>query len=174
MKFFFTICSNNYLAQAQVLGNSLKAMDNDSRFVIALVDEKSEEIDYTHIPFEVLPVHLIEPGFRELSEKYNIIELNTCIKPRVIEYLFTERNADEVIYMDPDTRVYDQMDALDEIFKTHNIVLTPHIFTPVPIDGKSPQESVFLNFGIYNLGFIALKKSDETMRFTQWWKRTDL
>lgn len=170
MKIYFTICSNNYLAQAQVLGNSLAAIDETSSFIIGLVDEKSREIDYDKIPFEVLPVHLIEPKFHELWKKYNIVELNTCIKPRIVEYLFTERDASIVVYMDPDTRAYDNLNALDELLSINNILLTPHIFTPIPIDGKSPQESVFLNFGLYNLGFIALKKSEESMRFTQWWK----
>ncbi len=86
--YFFTLCSNNYLAQAQVLGNSLKQFHPESNFIIGLVDEKIKEIDYSRIPFEVLPVSSIEPKLDELLTKYDIIELNTCIKPAMFEYLF--------------------------------------------------------------------------------------
>jgi hypothetical protein len=169
-EFFFTICSNNYLAQAIVLGNSLKAWYPQNNYVIFLVDERNKAIDYTAIPFEILPVKEIEPGLQELVHKYNIVELNTCVKPRVIEYLFQERNADRVIYFDPDIRIYHRLEELEKALDENNIVLTPHIFTPIPLDGKLPNESNFLNYGIYNLGFIALNRNEETEHFVGWWK----
>ncbi|HEX4374282.1 MAG TPA: hypothetical protein VHZ50_13355, partial [Puia sp.] len=84
----FTICSNNYLAQATVLGNSVKLHNPSYQFTIFLVDEKNEKIDYEKIGHEIIPVHLIEPDLDKLVLKYDIIELNTCIKPRIFEYLF--------------------------------------------------------------------------------------
>ncbi len=91
MEIAFTICSNNYLSYAKVLGKSLKKFQPVLKYVIFLCDEKSQLIDYTSLADEVIPVHVIEPQFKELASKYNIIELNTCIKPRVFEYLFDER-----------------------------------------------------------------------------------
>src|ERR1700721_417342 len=112
MIFTFTVCSNNYLAQATVLGNSLKVHNPSYRFIIFLVDEKHESINYDEIGHEIIPVHLIEAEFRELSLKYDIIELNTAIKPRVVEYLFKEKNAEKVIYLDPDVKVYARFEEL--------------------------------------------------------------
>jgi hypothetical protein len=166
----FTICSNNYLAQAIVLGNSVKAKCPHHTFLIILVDELNTEIKYNEIPFEVLPIHIIEPQIQSLVLKYNIIELNTSVKPGVIEYLFKERMADRVIYLDPDIKIYDDLTDLEEKLQQHTIVLTPHIFTPIPLDGKTPGENSFLNFGLYNLGFIGLSASDETDKFISWWK----
>ncbi len=170
--YFFTLCSNNYLAQAQVLGKSLKQLHPESKFVIGLVDEKIKEIDYSRIPFEVLPVSSIEPKFEELLIKYNIIELNTCIKPRMFEYLFSRRNVGSIVFLDPDIQVFQAMNDLQKILENYSIVLVPHIYTPIPVDGKTPQESNFLNYGIYNLGFIAVKNTTISVQFIRWWKET--
>jgi hypothetical protein len=166
----FTLCSNNYLAQATVLGRSVKRHNPAATFLIVLVDLKIDEIDYAAIPFEVLTAESIEPRTVELALKYDIIELNTCIKPRVIEYLFSERNAERVIYLDPDTKVFAPLSAVEEALDNFNVVLTPHALTPIPLDGKTPTEIAFLRFGVFNLGFIALKKSAETVRLAGWWK----
>ena len=135
-----------------------------------LADLKSEAIDYREIPFEVIPIASIEPRAVELASKYDIIEFNTCIKPRMIEYLFTERNADQAIYLDPDIRVYAPLAEVDETLRTANVVLTPHAYTAITPDGKEPTDNLFLRYGVYNLGFIGLKRNDETLRFTRWWK----
>jgi hypothetical protein len=167
---FFTLCSNNYLAKAVVLGESLRRHEPDAVFIVVLVDKKTTEIDYAALPFEVLPMEDIEPLSEELARKYDIVELNTCVKPRVFEYLFTERNAARVVYLDPDIRVYAPFHELDEAFKRGNVAVTPHALTPIPYDGKSPTDNHLLRFGVYNFGFIALARDEETLRLTTWWK----
>ncbi len=170
MNLFFSICSNNYLAQCSILGRSLKKFHPDIPFIIFLCDRKMNSIDYTGLADEVIELESIEPRFGELALKYNIIELNTCLKPRVFEYLFDERNLDRVIYLDPDIRVFHSLGYLFTLMESVNILLTPHILSPVPMDGKKPGEENFLMFGIYNLGFIGVKNSLESMRFISWWK----
>ena len=57
----FTICSNNYLAQAKTLGDSLMQHNPHYRFVIFLVDRLSEGVDYSFFaPYELIPVEQIE------------------------------------------------------------------------------------------------------------------
>jgi len=170
MQVAFTICSNNYLAQAKVLYLSLKEHQPDEPFFIFLCDEKRPEIDYSSLADEVIPVADIEPGIQELALRYNIVELNTCVKPRVIEYLFGEKKMEKVLYLDPDICVYGPLTDLYTALDTADILLTPHIYTPIPIDGKKPAEHTFLNYGIYNLGFIGLSNREEAQRFVSWWK----
>lgn len=170
MLFIFTICSNNYLGQATVLGQSVRRHQPDATFVIALADRKSDAVDYAAIPFEVLPIETIEPRAAELAAKYDIVELNTCIKPRVFEHLLAERGADQATYLDPDVQVFAPMTELDALVEPTNFLLTPHALTPVPLDGHSPGETSFLKFGVYNLGFIAIRRSDEALRMLAWWK----
>jgi len=170
MKAIFTVCSNNYLAKAHVLSISLRKHEPESRFFIFLCDEKDERIDYSALADEVITIRSIEPEFLQLVLKYNIVELNTSVKPRVFEYLMHDRGFDKVIYLDPDIKSYHSLTEVFNELESHSTVLTPHICTPVALDGKTPGENMFNNFGIYNLGFIGLSSKPEVPAFIAWWK----
>jgi hypothetical protein len=168
---FFSICSNNYLAQATVLRNSIRQFHPDTPFILFLCDLKLPSLNYLPVADEVIELEKIEPAFESLALKYNIIELNTCLKPRVFEYLFTERKYQRVIFLDPDIKLFNPLTHLFTSLDHANILLTPHILSPIPMDEKKPQEQSFLMFGIYNLGFIGVSRSDESLKFLQWWKK---
>jgi hypothetical protein len=173
MKIAFTICSINYLALAKVLLDSFKKYNPDYTFIIGLCDKKSEQIDYNTfegaIVIEAEELHIDK--FENMSVNYTIVELNTSIKPFFFNYIFRNYNAELVYYLDPDICFYANSGSIEkEIEETGAcILITPHILTPIPLDGFLPQENIFLNYGIYNLGFLALKKADETFRFLEWW-----
>lgn len=170
MNYIFTVCSNNYLAQATILGKSIRAHEPESKFLVFLCDRKNSAVDYDNVADEVIEIANIEPDFNELMLKYNIIELNTAIKPRAVEYLFESKMAEKVIYLDPDIKIFKPLDVLYSDLDHYSILLTPHIYTPVPIDGMKPGESTFLNYGIYNLGFLALRNDSIARDFAAWWK----
>lgn len=171
MNCVFTICSNNYLAYASTLGQSLKKVMPEMPFFLFLCDRKNEGIDYAGIADTVIPLEDVEPAFTTLAEEYNIVELNTALKPRVFEYLFAEQKVTKAIYFDPDIKLFASVNFLFHELKTVNILLTPHICSSVPFDGKTPQENHFLNFGLYNLGFAGMSNSEESLAFLKWWKR---
>lgn len=166
----FTICSNNYLAKAKVLADSIKKYEPDSLFVIFLCDLKIDTIDYSSFANEVIPIEEIEPNFMNLAQKYNIVELNTSLKPRACEFLLVERAADNVIFLDPDIKLYNSLTNIYNKLVESAIILTPHICTPIPMDHKTPGENLFNNFGIYNLGFIGLSNRPIVLKFLLWWK----
>jgi lipopolysaccharide biosynthesis glycosyltransferase len=168
VKIIFTICSNNYLGQALALWESIQHTNADWNFVIGLVDKPIEaEVHNARI----LPVDKIEPDVLSLAEKFNIIELNTAVKPRFFEYFLVEEKAEKVVYLDPDIYVYHSFDYLEQQLEKHNFILTPHILSPLPIDAHKPEERLFLNYGLYNLGFLAVQNSNETLRLVRWWKQ---
>ena len=173
MKIVFTICSNNYLAQAKVLVDSFFEHNNSSdyNFIIGLCDRKSTLInydDYSNCTIVVIE-DLNIPNFEQMYLNYNIIELNTSIKPYFFSYVFNEFNPELVFYIDPDICIYDSFSVVESEMSQHDILLTPHIFTPIPLDGHIPQENVFLNYGLYNLGFLGLRKSSVTFQLLKWW-----
>ncbi len=170
MNLFFSICSNNYLAQATVLRNSIKKFNPEIPFFLFLCDQKIQGMNYSPIADEVIELESIEPDFNRLALKYNIIELNTCLKPRAFEYLFLERKCQQAVYLDPDIQLFHSLANLFTDYPTMNILLTPHIYTPIPDDGKTPAEQSFLIFGIYNLGFISVRHAEESMACLAWWK----
>jgi hypothetical protein len=169
MNLVFTICSNNYLAQAIVLGYSLLKYNPAYKLIIGLVDRKQESFDYSQIPFEILEVERIEiPYFDELILKYDIVELNTSVKPSFFKYLFLKYKPDSIIYLDPDIEVFSAFSELETELLTNDIIITPHFTTPIN-DDKWQAEEDFLNSGLYNLGFIAIKHTLNGLKMVDWW-----
>jgi lipopolysaccharide biosynthesis glycosyltransferase len=173
MTIAFTICSINYLAQARTLGDSLASTNPDILFVIGLVDnqegvsfEQSYQPAYPMVEIDKIGIQ----GFEEMADRYNITELNTAVKPFYFTYFFREYpEARHVIYFDPDIIIYQPLTGLLNSLKDHEAVLTPHINTPIQ-DRLTPNELHHLNTGIYNLGFVAFRRSEVNTRFISWWE----
>jgi hypothetical protein len=169
----FTICSANYLAQAITLGHTLKETNPKVQFRIYLVDrlEGRQEIR-NHVPFPLIEIEQVPvTDFGGMVLRYNVVELNTSVKPYIIDYIFkSECNFYKIVYLDPDIMVFQPLTDLFTNLDSYNIVVTPHILTPSDNDPNIPQETSFLATGIFNLGFIAIKRSTETLRFLNWWK----
>ncbi len=172
MKKAFTICSNNYLAQAKTLADSFSCFNPDYDFTICLVDTFSEEIDYSFFkPYEIICIENLQiEQLAAMIEKYDITELNTAVKPFIFHFLFkTSPDTDSIIYLDPDILIYQPFTYLETCLNAYDILLTPHLFSPIE-DDLSPSEPDILNAGLYNLGFIAVRRSAESFRFIDWWQ----
>jgi len=94
MTLAFTICSINYLAQAQTLGQSLQKTNPDIEYVIGLVDRLDQvTLDTDKIPpFQLLEIDKIGIDcLDEMCENYDITELNTAVKPFYFDYFFKNR-----------------------------------------------------------------------------------
>ncbi|GHB23807.1 hypothetical protein [Mongoliitalea lutea] len=168
---YFTLCSNNYLPFALSLGKSLKEIEPAAEFVIGLVDQLDPQIDYsTWKEFEFLPCFdLGYPEFYSMLARYNIIEFNTAVKPFYFEYLFAKYpEVDRIYYLDPDLYFYQSPKVMDKEWDEAEILLTPNLIytTAKPSTG----ELASLRHGMYNLGFIGLKRREESFRLIQWWK----
>jgi hypothetical protein len=166
----FTLCSNNYLAQAKVLGDSFKKHHPHGIFIIGLVDKMSSEIDYSFLSdFIIVPVDEVAiADLQQLSMRYDIVELNTVVKPSYFSYLFKRFKAERIIFLDPDIEVFSPFDDLLHLLDTYNIVVTPQNCAPID-DGESPSDLTLLGTGIFNLGFIALAGYESLIVFLKWW-----
>lgn len=167
----FTICSNNYYHQARVLAASWLEHHPQSQFFVILVDRPREGLPYDvdprvrMIPLEQLGIEALPA----LVRQYNIIELNTAVKPDAFLYLFRLTGAAKILYLDPDIKVYSPLAEVESLLDTFNIVLTPHYTTPID-DGKSSSDIVILNSGLFNLGFIGLSDLAAVTPFLEWWR----
>src|SRR5690606_28585160 len=167
----FTICSNNFLSQATTLADSLLAKNPDYEVVIGLADKRSEAIDYSRFrPCRIVSIDELNiPNLPWMISNYNIVELNTAVKPYFFEFLFGQHDVSHILYFDPDIQVYDALDALTDHFQNHDILLTPHVILPIPKD-VYPWENHFLKHGVYNLGFIGLKNTANVHSLLNWWQ----
>jgi len=166
----FTICSNNYLAKAKVLLDSIKSRENVNVFLF-IADLKSENINYESLGFDktIFPPDLEIQNLQWQLENYNIIEFNTALKGVAFEYILERTDEEIIYYFDPDIKVYKKLSDFEPYWKNKSILLTPHTLSPLPIDGLFPEENLFLNHGIYNLGFLGLRRTPISMAFLKWW-----
>lgn len=162
----FTIVAKNYLSYARNLMESLRRHAPDMRRVVILADQPDGFFDPAAEHLEVVLTSQLDiPDSRWFHFKYSVLELCTGVKPYAIDYLFRQLGAEQVVYFDPDIQVYGPLNLPGDA----NIVLTPHLTSPVR-DDRKPGELDILLRGTYNLGFIGLNKSSETDRFVAWWK----
>jgi glycosyltransferase involved in cell wall biosynthesis len=169
---FFTICAKNYIPYARTLFDSLQENYPDVSFYLILADRLDE------YAIDLAPgITLVEAGQLPIDDlegmtfRYDITEFNTAIKPASFRYIFDNSAHDSVVYIDPDILVVSPLVEMQDLLEGGaQAVLTPHICEPVE-DGEKPDDLSMLNAGIYNLGFLALQRSEEVLRFIDWWHR---
>lgn len=165
-----TIICRNYLSHARILAKSYLEHEPGGRFYLFVLDKLPDGVRAG------ADVHVIEPdelgyaNFSELCFKYNVTELSTAVKARLLSVIFNDYDEEELIYFDPDILITRPLDELKEALASANIVLIPHLLKPIPLDGRNPSEQDILTAGAYNLGFIALRKSQEAEEFLRWWE----
>ena len=165
----FTISSNNYLGMARVFAESYLEHHPESSVYVCLVDQPDERVAYADFPFQIIAAdELGIPEFKNIAFRYNVLELNTAVKPFVFKYLREKEALDRGFYFDPDILVCDRLSELEDLLEDHLAVLTPHLTQP--IDNRyRPPERVIGTGGVYNLGFIGLRLDDRTDAFLDWW-----
>jgi hypothetical protein len=162
-----TIVSLNYLPYARVLCRSFLRHHPDCSFYVLLVDRLPVDCHLDE-DFELIPVESLNiPSFASVAFKYDILELNTNVKPTFLKALLA-RGIDQLVYLDPDICVYSEMRSVFDALQSNAIALTPHSLSPDPQDVSS--EAVLLLGGSFNLGFIGVRKCSETERFLEWWE----
>jgi len=174
MNVVFTLCSANYLAHAKTLGDSLKEQHPDFHFVIGLVDRLPAGLAPSFWqPHELIPAEDIGiAAFADMVQRYDVVEMNTAVKPFYIEFLYRrDPGVNVVIYLDPDILVCSSLAALVEKLETFNLIVTPHSCTYDDSPLNFYYEQGMLTTGVYNLGFLATARSETTIAFLKWWQK---
>jgi len=165
-----TIIAKNYVAHARVLAESFKEHHPEGTCYVLVIDEVEGYIDAASEPFELVrPDQLDIEDYEHMAAIYDVLEFSTAVKPWLLRYLLEERGLERVAYFDPDIRVYDRLDEIEELSREHELVLIPHITSPLPRDGERPSEADILISGTYNLGFISLERGSRTYELLDWW-----
>lgn len=166
----FTSCTNNYIPKARILANSVKRFHPDWEFCLLLGEIEPEGFDIKNEPFDRIlyfsDIHI--PNFYEWLFRHRVVEICTAAKAPALKYFLNEEKQDKVIYLDPDTCVFDSLEELSDLLENNDILLTPHQIQQEKSD-LAANELCSLQHGIYNLGFIAVNSSDNAKKFASWW-----
>ena len=165
----FTIAAKNYMHFVRSLMDSVTTFAPNADRFLALCDEPdgSEAVGdgFRVIPLSELPI----PEFERFVFQYTLLEISTAIKPFVIEKLLTQYGYDQVIYFDPDIRIYRSLDEMMQLLETHAVLLTPHLTDPTN-DDKRPSEQDIMRCGVHNLGYLGVRRTPGSERLMKWWQ----
>lgn len=167
---YFTICSANYLSHALTLRASLLNCDPLVEFQIILADEHIPQLSVLAPGVKIIPGKMLRlKNYYDMAFRYNIVEFNTALKAQAFLDIFADPSVSKVIYLDPDIQVFQPLTHVTESLDDGgDAVVTPHLTMPLR-DGKFPDDRRHLQTGIYNLGFLALRRSNQTLAFLEWW-----
>jgi hypothetical protein len=168
-----TIVSPNYLAYARTVSASYLTHHPTHRFFVLLVADYPDVTPFVtpEDTFTLISIHHI--GLHDVyaeAMKYDILELNTNVKPTFLKHLLKTYSLEKLTYLDPDIHVYAPLTPVFEALDQADAALTPHITNPV-FDGRSPSEQDCLYNGTYNLGFFAVRPTPDGLRLLDWWER---
>lgn len=167
MIFFTSICSN-YLPKAMALAESVKKSCRDARFILCLVEREVPEdaAKFPHFDEVVLAKDAGWHDFDRFMFRHSIVEASTAVKPQFLRNLLERyRDQDKFVYLDPDVLTYGDFSELEKALDETSIVVCPHLLRPGNID----MEISSLAHGTYNLGFVAVRRSENAQRFLDWW-----
>lgn len=172
-KCIFTIVAKNYIGLALILEKSIKRFYDDFDFYIVIADEFDQDVNEENLPHNCVIakkfLQFSEEIWENMSFKYNLTEFCTSIKPACFLELFNTH--EKVIYLDPDILCFSRIDSVFNLLDHYRIVLTPHIIDVPQLGSSDAAETIWLDCGIFNLGFMAAAKSVRTEEILVWWHK---
>lgn len=167
---FFTIVSRNYQAYALTLMQSLAAQHPHSHRYVAVADRDLGIDELADRGFDTIGIdELGLPDFDAFVFRYDILELNTALKPYVFRWLRKRHSSEALVYLDPDIDVLAPLSSVEDALAQGALaVLTPHLNAPMT-DGGHPGELAILGSGTYNLGFVAIGAHPAADALIHWW-----
>lgn len=166
MVVFTSICAN-YLHKARILAKSVKDNITNVKFIVCLTEnEKRTAFEYEYFDDIILSKDMWEGNFERFIFKHSIVEASTAVKGQFFRYLYKTYPEEEMfVYLDPDCYVYSDFIEIKDLLKSRPIILCPHLLQPGNIDMELSSTA----HGVYNLGFLAVNRSEEAQRLINWW-----
>jgi tetratricopeptide (TPR) repeat protein len=164
------IATCNFLPFARLAAQSFLAHHRDFKVFLLLIDGDAKDaahFDEGHVVF-LRDLDVAHAGW--FAAKFTASELSNAMKPSFLRYLssFVER----VIYLDSDIAVFSRLTELIELMDAHDIVLIPHMLTPLPRPEHfhtHPNRTDIFNSGLINAGCFAANLKN-TQEFLEHWE----
>ena len=168
----FTSAAFNYIPKARMLFDSLRKYHPEWVLHLALCDALRPDLDLSNEAVDsIMPVEQLDiPNWKAWAFCHSIVELCTAIKPFALLKLLQHDDCDKVIYFDPDIVLFSRVDDIVAALDDGDVCLTPHLTVPEEkLSAVIDNEICALQHGVYNLGFIGVRASEEGQRFADWW-----
>ena len=165
-----TVITHNRIAYARALFDSVNQHNSGFSCYALVIDAPAKTAELRETGFEIISLHSLQlDRATDLLFQYTPFELCCALKPAVLRFLFEKLGHEQAIYLDSDILVLSALGGLLEQFDSFDILVTPHLDAPYPADGKKPDDAHVMLSGVFNLGFIGVKNSEQGRAFLQWW-----
>jgi len=168
----FTIACSNYLSHVRTFVQSARRQYPEARIFFCLAERAIDpQLTYPEDCEIVLAGELGIQRFNDFAFRYDVMEFNTALKPFMFRFLTETLTFDSVLYFDPDIEIFNRSEKLlDALGSGASFVLTPHLIEPAGPRGE-PDDISILRSGVFNLGFMAVGRNDESAHLLEWWSR---
>ena len=165
----FTICARNYVGLARVLGQSVARHGASADFCIYVADGENDPCDEPEIRSarEALADIIPPVEYANMAFMYDLTEFCTSLKAACFKHGFAQ-GYDVCLYMDPDIFVMADIGHIIGALDDAAILMTPHLCLPSTHEGPRADHGI-LATGVYNLGFLGVRRHAEAQRFLDWW-----
>lgn len=168
----FTSFTFSYLARAVILARTLREVHPDWLLWAVVADEPPNGRDCGLAKEFDRVIYANELAFDRFERwlfKHDIVEASTAVKGQMLRHLL-DHGAEKVVYLDPDIAVFSGLGEIVEKLDHFSIILTPHQISPNKTEGLvKDNELTSLKYGIFNLGFVAVRNDDIGNEFSNWW-----
>lgn len=164
----------SYLNRARVLFETLKRHHPDWVLWAFVTDHAPSSFHFDPKAESFDKLVYVEELFGDETDQWlfgmDVVEACTAIKGKALTHIFETTGCEKVIYLDPDIAVFGSLQPISDLLEDNSIVLTPHQTDPES-DNRAicDNEIASLQYGSFNLGFLAVKADSEGRRFANWW-----
>ncbi len=166
-----SVVTSNYLHFALALVKSVRRIHSSLPIVVCVADrvERLPELRDENTQF-VFGDELGIPQWPRFSFQYTAFELACALKPTIMNYCFSQLDAERVVYLDSDIQLYGPLWEIADARPPYSVMLTPHLLSPLPEDGRYPSIESITRAGVYNGGFVSVSGRPSGREFLRWWE----
>jgi hypothetical protein len=167
-----TIITKSYVPYARTLANALAEYDPNSKLFVLLADKvdgyfEPDKENFNLIRLEDLPE---QETVEKMCFYYTPFELCCALRGMLHEYMFEHTAIESWLFLDSDIMIFSSLEEIFQKLQKTSILLNMHCNTPVDVKYVDPYEFSFLRSGLYNGGFLGLRRTDESKKFISWFK----
>jgi hypothetical protein len=167
---YFTVVTKSHLAFARVLMSQLYRFDPQGERFVFLVDLADDLPELADQSFRVVPLteYLNASWLRRLSFQYSPFEFANACKAYAHLFLNQRVELTKWMYFDSDIFLTASPEPLFREDANAAVLLTPHTLSPARAAGIWPDETNLLRCGVYNGGWLLVRRSAEASAFIDW------
>ncbi|MEA5448426.1 methyltransferase domain-containing protein [Leptolyngbya sp. CCNP1308] len=167
-----TIVTKSHLCYARTLAESVRQHHPEISVYVLLADRVDKYFDPEKEPFELIQLaNLPEQDIlQQMCFYYTSFELCCALRAWLHDYLWHHTTVEKWLFLDGDIFVTHRLDSIFEQLDRHSVLINPHYQSWQALSSEDSLPEVILRLGIYNGGFLGVRRCEESAQFIIWFK----